>query len=734
MKLMRTILSLALTGAVAFPPSSVAAVNGEVTVGVEAFGSGQDNAKFREYRYGADTSLGATTTVDLKAEPTETRYYDLALKARTPEDVDLAAETGKYGRYAFGLGFSRMGHNFAFGAPTLYSGTGTNFLTIPDSTQASLQGYTAARLPGNASGFVAGAGKTDLGLRRDRAEVDLAWNLSKPLTLNVDMDYEKRKGTRPYFGSFGFGNTVELAEPIDYDTARFQEGLEYQSGKFYASVEHSLSVFNNANTVLVYDNPFRSVDSSNATAYTGSNAAGPATGRNSLAPDNVANHVTASIARELPMHSRVSASAAFGWLRQDDKLAPVTTNTRVSGFPLSLPRESAEASVDTRDYALRFTSRPLKKLHVKADYRYESHENDTAVTTFSNVRTDATAEPSVTTGYVSFVKRLGEVEAAYDVAAKTTLSLAAENEHANFDRGSARKENENIYKVALDTRRIKHTDLRVAYEMSTKASDYPDYTLANAELPWMQKYYAATRDRNKAVVMASVTPSDRLTTGLELTYGSDDYPGSEFGLQESGFHTASVDADYAVTERITVSPSYTVEMYSSEQRSRQWTPNAVGDPYNTAGSAIENPSNWTVETRDVIHTPGLSVDVVLVPEKLDFNASGTYARANTTLDYRSAVGTAATDANRFEPQDPTDVDDSTLISIGTRFDYALKKDLKIGLGYLYESWRVKDDFIYDGYNPVAVTNTGTYNGLLTSDTAYKPYSVHAVYVTTSYKF
>ncbi len=727
MKTMRALFCIALSSALALPVPSGATVKGDVKVGVEVFTGDQDNAKFREYRYNTDSPLGAYTEVGLRAEPSESRFYELGLKARTDEDVDLGLETGSYGVYKVGLGFSRMGHNFAFGAKSLYSGVGTDKLTIPDSTQAALQGTGGTRLPPAILNFVNTTGLVDVGLRRDRAGLDLDWNLSEPLAVKVAADYEKRKGSRPFGAAFGSpgGLAVEVLEPIDYDTSRFEGGVEYAGESFFASLHHSLSVFSNAYTGFQFDNPLRATDSPTA---------GAAVGRAALAPDNMANHLSASYAQKLPLHSRVTATAGFGWLRQNDDLLPVTSNSRLT--PGALPRTTADAKVDTRLYSLSLTSRPLKKLHVKAGYRYDQHQNNTpvfSITRWSVSDASISATPK-SSNYVSVVKRVAELEAAYDILSKTTLSLGAENEHANFDNGSADRENENVYKVSLDTHKIRHTDLRLTLEHAVKNSDYPDYVRANAELPWMQKYYAASRDTNRAIVMASVAPGDRLTLGFEGTYSKDDYPESEFGLQESHSQSVSVDVDYAVTDRVTVAPFYTVEVHESRQRNRQWNPRGIGDPYETAYSAFDTRSNWTIDTRDLIHTPGLNLGVILVPEKLDFNATGSYALANTTLDFDSAVGTAANDVNAFVPQDPTDVDDNYLIAVNSLLNYNVKKDLSVGLGYLYQRWSVKDDLIYDGYTPAATTGTGTFNNLLTMDTQYKSYNVQAVYVQASCRF
>ena len=722
----------------ALPFNAGAEIKKDVTAGFEVFGGDRDNAKFREYRYRTDGPIGAHLKLDLLTDTAAGgRYYKTGLQARTKEDIDLELETGSYGVYRFGLTLSRMGHNFAFGAKTLYAGVGTADLILDDNIQTTLQGTSNKTSQANyLRSLVDATGETNLSLRRDKIGANLDWNLTKSINLGVDLTNEIRKGARPFGGTFGFGNAVEIPEPIDYNTSNSREAVEYKGKGVYASVSHQASFFNNANSGVRYDNPFRIQDSNSSSGYASSNATGPVVGQTALPPDNMFNNISAMLVKgDLPMHSMITANASLGWMRQNNRLLPVTTNGSVAGYPLPLPREKAEAKVNTALYNLRVGSKPLKKLHVTANYRYDQRDNNTALTTIPTyVAVDATVKGAKTAHYVSYIKRTSGLEAAYDLLDKTSLSLAYENEHASYVNGSASKENENIYKLSLDTRKFSWVDLKLGLEHSKKDSSYPAYTSDNAELPWMRKYYAASRDRNKALAMAALEPAENLSIGFEYVYGQDKFPKSEFGLRKDNSHVASVDAEWAVSDRITVSPFYTYEVLRSDQRNRQWNPSGgIGDPYSSY-SAIEAKGNWTLITKDVVHTQGLSVEAGLIKDKLDFSAQGSYSKVNGTLNFDSPVGTAGNDGNAFLPQDIDNAGDSTLTSASSRFDYKIKDNLTVALGYGYQRWKVKDDLLYDGYEKVAVNGTGEYNALLSMDSLYKPYLVRTVYVQAAYRF
>ncbi len=732
MKKFQTLLSL-LLAALATAPGSSWAVSGDVTVGVASFMGDQNNAKFREYNYGDGSPFGAYTKLNLFSAPSEDRFYKMKLSARTPEDLDLGTEWGTYGTYKFDLGLRRFGHNFAEGVSTLYSGFGTDHLTIPNSIQSTMQSASTTTLPSLLRSAVGSAGKADLRLRRDQADASLAWTPKEDLSVDVGINYEKRLGTRPYgatFGSPGTTQLVEIAEPINYDTTRTREGMEYTGKVFSAGVRHELSLFNNAYRSVSYDNPFRLTDA----------AAAAAVGRNALAPDNMANHFSVSLAsKALPLRSRLSANAIMGLLKQNDDLLPPSNNTSTAGYPYPLPRSKAGAEVTTGLYDFRFTSEPAKKLHVKADYRYDQRLNRTPAFSLAAGQwstTDSSTAAAVTSEYVSSIERKTEFETAYDVAARTSVSASAANIHSNFNGGSAKKENENIYKLGMSTQKFSWTTLRLSLERSLKSTDYPDYTAADGELPWLRKYYAASKNTSRAVAMATVDPTDNLAASLEYIYGVDKYPASLFGLQKGDHQTVSADLDYSLGSRVTISPSYTFELYNTRQESRQWTA-TIGNPFLPAYNGLDAFGNWTLKTQDTSHTPALTVGLVLIPEKLNLKTTGSVTKDKTRLRFASPVGiggATGNDGNAFVPVNPNHADASTLIALNSFLDYKVRQDLSLGLGYSYQRWKVKDDFMYDGVTEVPVSGSGAFIGPLNMNTLYKPYNVHTVYVQSSYRF
>ena len=119
-------------------------------------------------------------------------------------------------------------------------------------------------------------------------------------SLAGEVKHERRRGDRPYAGTFDFSNVLELVEPIEYDTTSFEVSADVKGGRAGAQFGYRYSMFENENNSLDYDNPYRSFDSTSSRAYIApgnGSLDGPATGRNALAPDNTR---TATVTRSSP--------------------------------------------------------------------------------------------------------------------------------------------------------------------------------------------------------------------------------------------------------------------------------------------------------------------------------------------------------------------------------------------------------------------------------------------------
>ncbi len=735
---------------------AAASLNGEAAVGAAYSFRDQDNAKFREYWYDAKSFFAVLPEAQLEyASGIWWAGLDLngrsGLGGRSHEGF-LSVEGGGLGLFSAEIEYKRITHAFAYGAQTLYSGIGTDTLTLDDGVQQRLQA-AGTKYGTSSTGFadavgaeMAGAFRQDIGLRRDRVNAELEWKSLEPLLFGLRVEGEQRRGARPFgvvFGSSpGAAAVVEIAEPIKYQTldlaghVQWADVLPGAGWPAHASLHAGISSFKNDFLSMRYENPFRFSDSLSGSM------SGPAAGQTALAPDNETTSVGAGLGVTLPGHIQWNASGHYAIGTQDAPFLPNTVNSLITVS--ALPRSSLEGKVVQTSFETGLSARPMARAHSAIRFRYHSHDNETAPIVIREwVIGDTSKGKSATAFWVSSIEREVEFEQAYEVARRTVATLTLAHALATFENGSADRENENSAKLSFDSRMVDWASVRIGGEYAARESDYPDYsstTFEPGELPWMRKYYAASRDRTKLIAMGSVYPSDELTLSAERVEGVDDYPESLFGLQESRSHLTSVSMDYVAADGVEFGAFFSHEETYARQRGRQWSIRSssalpVSNPYDQAWG-VEDPSNWTVEATDIVRTLGFNSRVPVVAEKVWWIMEGSYSHNDGTIGISSPVGigSGATatpfDQNPFIPQDWPQVDEARGASIGTTFRCQVTQTIVASLGYRYDVWKI-EGFQYEGYTTVAENAQGRYAGLISMDTLPHDYEVHTVFARVS---
>jgi MtrB/PioB family decaheme-associated outer membrane protein len=771
------VLSLLSLTLLLWPVSGIAAeeavLSGGVDIAVRTVDGERESAKFEEY---SEIPDGASAGATVKYK-TDNYFFHLKVKDAGEDDQNLKFSSGKYGKFRIELEYDKLPHRFAYDARTLHSGVGTGNLVLGDALQEDLQNTRAVTdLTGDGiidgrdhmvndanrlKSFFDRALTTDLELFRKNGKANIDITGFDPINFRIEFRREERDGTRPFSGSFGFGNVVEIPEPIDYDTTELRLTAEYSKKPYYLSASYFLSVFENNIDTLAWDNPFRVTDSTTAGAYstpTGGSASnaftyavdGAARGLIDLYPDNTYHNIslTGSLV-DLPLKSRLTATASWGWMKQDDDIVPFTTNTSIvpgaadnppfdASDPANLPAKNIDAEVNTALYNILLTSKPMKFMRVKARYRYYEYDNDTEQIHIPGyVRTDAVweevPEENLPTGYK---KTTAGVDLGFDIAKSTTLTVGYTYDGMKRTHREVAKSDEDIFRVSVDSSPLSWLTLRASYEASGRDGHY-DYTVpfegetVTAQLPFLRKYDEANRDRDRFQLTAILYPIETLTVSGSLIYGKDEFDESDFGLLEDKHNIYSVDADYALSEKINLSAFYSHERFKNLQKARQWTPGSVGDPYTTE-TALDSNSNWNADNKDKVNTFGCAVDLGIA-KNLDFKVSYSISKTDGEIRLSSPLGTSANDSNAFVPIDFADVDDIELQSLNAKVKYSFSKRASLALGFLHEKYNI-GDFDITGFDNVPTTATGAFNGALFMGTQPKDYEANVIYAKLSYSF
>ena len=196
---------------------------------------------------------------------------------------------------------------------------------------------------------------------------------TQSLDLKVAYTSQRRSGHQPWGASFGFSNANEVPLTLDQRTNQLTTELEWSNPRAMARIGYDGSWFDNHVESLVWDNPLRFTDQTNANAY--STGEGSSLGRMALFPDSSAHTISAAGSVALPAKSRAFAYVSVGSWLQDAQLLPHTINTAITPIPLARDSAEAEARITSMNY--RFTSRPLPMLWLNGQFRLYDFDNRT---------------------------------------------------------------------------------------------------------------------------------------------------------------------------------------------------------------------------------------------------------------------------------------------------------------------------------------------------------------------
>lgn len=687
-------------------------ITGRITDGED------DSAKAQEYR-----DLDSDVYGDLKVQYEKKDEYFSEASGQNigRDDQYYSARGGRYGKFKIEASYDELPHRFADDAETIYSGTGSGDLTLKGAKQDVAFADRANRL----NALSANAKSVDIKLKRKKVEVNTDVAAYDPLNFRVEFGREHKDGSRPFFGSFGLDNTEEIPEPIDYDTTEVKFIGEYAPKPFYVNVSYYFSLFENNTDTLTWDNPFRATDA----------AGQPSTGLIDLAPDNHYHNVSVSGSyMKIPLKTRVSATAAWGWMIQDDDLVPYTTNTALttpSGEDASdansLPEKSADAEVNTSLYHVLLTSRPLQLMQIKGKFRYFDYDNNTEQIKFpglvpaddSFVTPDAPGATSIVNLPTSYKKTTAGGNLGFDVFKKTRLNLRYTYEQTKRTNREVDRQDDHIFGGSIDTNFLSWLDLRASYERTDRDIDEYDFDVYLEsgqdldQLPGLRKYDEADMTRDRIQFQATACPLETLVLGGSFTYGEDDFDDSPYGLLEDKHYIVTFETDYTVSDRLNLHAFYSYEYYKNRQKDFGEVPS----------SPIVD-ADWFSRSKDVVNTVGTGVQAVLIPEKLNLDVSYSFSDVDGKIDFY----TPAADTDDFNT-----VDETRLHILEAKLHYRAWKPCLFTLGYVYEKFDY-EDYNKDGFSNVPTDPGGNSNGAYLMDTLPEDYDVHVVYLRVAYRF
>lgn len=403
-----------------------------ITVGVgTASGDSAERAFFGQYNGMRKNKGQLQLDIDyLKRDDASGTWTNLTGRNLGNENRELGFSQQKQGDWKYRFEYGELVRNYSNTINTNLQGIGTANLTV-----ISLGAPPAAGTVDSAATIAAlraaqGTGSNvDLKTTRKALNMDVSKWLTSSVLLEVSFKNEEKTGAR-LFGrgqdcsaangcvavganANNYGAMLLLPEPINSTTRQVEVKLNYSNdklamnggyyGSFYVNKFGSLTNTFNGQLWMPAGSGFDPrVGTGNSLAASMAPLA--------LPPDNQAHQLSLAGTYAISPTTRATFKYAFTRATQNEKFGAM-------GFP-DAPRGSLDGIVDTSVAQVGLTARPLPKLSVVANLRWEQKSDKTPIDKYRSSTTTATSQPANTTNtnsQGSHTKIKGKLEASYQL-------------------------------------------------------------------------------------------------------------------------------------------------------------------------------------------------------------------------------------------------------------------------------------------------------------------------------
>jgi len=579
-------------------------------------------------------------------------YVDLQADRAVYRDQSYLATFGSWNRFKIQLRYDEIPHIYSDTTRTVFVQTAPGVLTIPLLTRSTLQGLAASTsLPSTIqTQLVPSMSFITPAIERRAGTLLFTYDLTPDWDLLASFSREHETGSRPLgmifnsspSASLTGGYGAEIPEPIAYFINTVKVTAERGSRKWGVQIGYLGSYFQNDIGSVTFDNPFRTTD---CVAPTGCTTAtqGPATGRASLYPDNNAHYINFAGSFLLMKHLRLLASINAGWLRQDEAFLPYTTNSLLEASTAALPSASLGGEKQTLAMNYKLIESLSKKFDIKAGYRQYDYNNNTPVRSFTPVEGDIAAanlaSPEDNTPF-GYNKKDIEVTGNWYFAKKSSVKAGYEGEIMDRSHRDVEHATENGLVAAVDATLRKNLSFRASYRYSSRNPEsYVDEDalatsggITNDQI-FSRRFDEAARTRNRGDAELDFDPTDRLSLSGFAGTLQDNYnhPGGVnsptplnfitgtttpyylYGMLKDLSYNAGFDADYVLTNSISLFAEYSYERYDKSMASRYRVPGSGANPTpldcsNTAFGCDSANNDWGSHALDHTHIYSTGVD------------------------------------------------------------------------------------------------------------------------------
>ena len=424
----------------------------------------------------------------------------------------------------------------------------------------------------------------DLQTKRSGMSVGLIKWVSPTLQMEVGLKTEKKEGSR----LFGIGmscpsavapgcgpstgiNTgsavLLLPEPINATHNQIEARLSYVVDKLLVNLGYYGSFYANENATLAPSIPGSLNNSVGGLLPLSNGLQGVLSQRIALAPDNQAHQFDVSGLYSFSDSTRATFRLGYARATQRDSFEGLG----FVGVPAGVTSLGAE--VHTTNARLGLTARPVPKLSLLADWRYDDRDDRTPIAVYNLAGSGPTAM-TWTNRNLPNRKIRGKLQANWQFSSDYRGTVGADVE--TIDRGSftpssqvfgvsAFRQNTRESSVSAELRRRMSESFSGSIGVSRSRRDGSNWLMPNAGKGVIEVSNPtdavngflptsvfmptlADRQRDKAKLFADWQPSAKLSLQVSAEKGSDSFTTpTVYGLRDTGMDQFSVDLGYALS-------------------------------------------------------------------------------------------------------------------------------------------------------------------------------------------
>lgn len=537
-----------------------------VSVGLGAVsGDSKDRAIFGQYTGMRKNSGYGLFDIDLvKRENVTGTWTTFTGRNLGLDNRELGFSQQKQGDWKYYVEYGELVRNYSNTINTGVTGIGTANLTV-----------TALGTPGGGAAALAAAQGTGSNIDLKTTRTSLGFGLDKWLTpilqLEASFKNEKKDGARMWgkgitcSATSGYGCTASygallmLPEPISSSTKQFEAKLNYAgekltlSGGYYGSFY--INDFGSLN-VSVPGNLWNPDGSLHNLSAAGNNIRNLLQLPMALPPDNQAHQL-----------SLTGTYAFTPTTRGTFRFARTRATQKESFDSMGLtgsPRGALDAVVDTTLAQFGLTARPMPKLSLLANLRYEQKSDKTPIDWYRTANTNSPGSHTkisgkleasyqlpdryrATVGIDYDMRDLGRPTGTNDTSGQAT-ALRAKNDEIGY-RAELRRSMSETFSGAVGIGHSRRNGSRWMQAFNGPAPTVPEGTLQGTgfglfPLLWMDN----TRDKLK--LSANWDPTERLSLQFMTEASADHYYAPTMrGARDGATRVIGLDSMYTVTEK-----------------------------------------------------------------------------------------------------------------------------------------------------------------------------------------